>query len=355
MTAMKSADRALKRRKDRAVLCADVTLGLAEVLPDSECGLRRKEYQDRIRRRLAGGSEKLFRGLTGLRFEILWDSTGRLVSSPVRVPAGCAAGRGERGVCRWRQQAKGRGGNGDSSRSGHPHTTDRIFTCCRSLQNFWHPIQIEGLSLGVAVLQALSGEPGMDAPLRPRTLGVAETDRAQFERAATLLRLVIHDAVAATLAEIRSEELAHARHEAASRERETEKARQQLKRIHPQIPGPAHSQGSSSNAPAVVRLLLDFVHASYPQAISLKDFAGQHQWNAAYLSTLFATNVGVPFKRYLTDFRLEKARELLRDPALEISDVSVAVGYADPNRFRVVFKSVTGVCPATFQQGERNK
>ena len=325
-----------------------------ESLPVSTGVLRRKEYQDRIRRRLAGGYEKLFREFTGLHFEIFWESSGRPSAGSDRVPAGCAARSGERGACRWLRHAMGSDGAGESFHLGQPHPKDRAFTCCRGLQNFWHPIQIEGLSLGVAVLQALSPQPAREkASSRTPAGAVAAVGEAQFDRAATLLRLVIHDAVAATLADIRSDELARARHEAASYEKEAHKARKQLQRIRPLLPGTTHERGNGSSVPDFVSLLLDFVHASYPQRISLKDFAVEHEMNAAYLSTLFSTNVGVPFKRYLTDFRLEKARELLRDPSRKISDVASAVGYSDPNRFLAVFKAATGVGPATFRKGER--
>jgi len=44
--------------------------------------------------------------------------------------------------------------------------------------------------------------------------------------------------------------------------------------------------------------------------------------NAAYLSDLFSRAVGVPFKAYLTELRLTKARELLGDPAQTAAEVA---------------------------------
>jgi AraC-like DNA-binding protein len=73
--------------------------------------------------------------------------------------------------------------------------------------------------------------------------------------------------------------------------------------------------------------------------------------NAAYLSDLFHRQIGVSFKRYLTERRLRQASVLLRDPLCRISEVAFAVGYTDPNQFRRVFKAWSGQPPRTVQNG----
>jgi len=72
--------------------------------------------------------------------------------------------------------------------------------------------------------------------------------------------------------------------------------------------------------------------------------------NAAYLSTLFSRHVRLPFKAYLTDIRLEKARVLLSDTGMNISDIAHAVGYASENRFRIAFKQATGLSPKLWRE-----
>lgn len=72
--------------------------------------------------------------------------------------------------------------------------------------------------------------------------------------------------------------------------------------------------------------------------------------NAAYLSDLFSRTVGLSFKTCLTEVRMEKARELLSDPATNISQVASAVGYASGNRFRIAFRNVTGLAPRMWRE-----
>jgi two-component system response regulator YesN len=60
--------------------------------------------------------------------------------------------------------------------------------------------------------------------------------------------------------------------------------------------------------------------------------------------------IGIPFKSYLTELRLRKAKELLGDSGKAVSDVAFAVGYASEERFRSAFKKATGLSPRTWRE-----
>ena len=72
--------------------------------------------------------------------------------------------------------------------------------------------------------------------------------------------------------------------------------------------------------------------------------------NAAYLSSLFSRKVGIAFKSYLTELRLEKARALLLRPGQTVTAVAEAVGYSSENRFRLTFKKRTGLSPRVWRE-----
>lgn len=101
----------------------------------------------------------------------------------------------------------------------------------------------------------------------------------------------------------------------------------------------------------LIARVVDHIHANYQRPLSLHECASLVRLSPVYLSGLFSRTVGVPFKTYLTDLRLEKARQLLQDPARRVSEVAFAVGYRDANRFRLAFKNVTGVSPARWRAG----
>ena len=279
---------------------------------------------------------------TGFRFEIVWESG--VVGTEGRLGAS-----GQNG---------GRNGGGAFPFRGKQAPMNRVLGSCRGGDDATLPIELDGVRIGVAILRASDGEAmkgrSLDTLARPgrSTTAIASV---QFRRATILLRLLIHDALSATLAELRSEELASARCDAGGVEMKSPRRRDRARRDVLRHPGLAVARDGGSGVPAVVGLILDFVHAAYAQPISLKDFARDQGLNPSYLSTVFSSNVGVPFKKYLTDFRVGKARELMRNPTTKISAVAAAVGYADANRFLAVFKAATGFSPGSFLKTEARR
>ncbi|MDU4962536.1 MAG: AraC family transcriptional regulator [Sporomusaceae bacterium] len=61
----------------------------------------------------------------------------------------------------------------------------------------------------------------------------------------------------------------------------------------------------------------------------------------AYQTTLYG---------YVKRLRLEKSRELLKDPALSIAAVASEIGYANPSKYAVAFKLYTGMTPREYKQ-----
>ena len=114
-------------------------------------------------------------------------------------------------------------------------------------------------------------------------------------------------------------------------------------------PLPRHS-GAESHPEQIVHRLLERLELDYGKPVTLRSYAGEMGMNTAYLSALFSRAVGIPFKTYLTDLRLEKAKVLLGDPNKAVSEVAAAVGYASENRFRSAFKKITGLSPKFWRE-----
>ena len=93
----------------------------------------------------------------------------------------------------------------------------------------------------------------------------------------------------------------------------------------------------------------------YSDPLTLRRYAEQAGMNAAYLSDLFSRTTGVPFKEYLTNLRLDKARELLMNPSQRVSTVAKSVGYSSENRFRIAFKKAAGLSPRLWRETLRRE
>lgn len=111
----------------------------------------------------------------------------------------------------------------------------------------------------------------------------------------------------------------------------------------------AHKEDESKDT-KVIRLALDYIEMHYSQNIRLEDVAEQVYLSPAYLGILFKKEVGENFSSYITNLRIEKSKELLRDIRLNISEVAYTVGYSNKRYFSRVFKEWVGISPKEYQK-----
>ena len=96
----------------------------------------------------------------------------------------------------------------------------------------------------------------------------------------------------------------------------------------------------------------DYICQHYMDAdLSLTSVAGQFHVSESYLSSTFKMQTGTNFFTYVENMRMDKAKELLRQTNLKISDISTQVGYASVNSFCRAFKRSTGYNATNFRNG----
>lgn len=105
---------------------------------------------------------------------------------------------------------------------------------------------------------------------------------------------------------------------------------------------------SGKKSHKLIRGVKDYVCNYYDQEITLAEIAESLYVNRNYLSQLFKKVTGESFVTYLNKFRIEKAKEKLREQHYMVYEVSEMVGYQNPTYFSQVFKSITGVSPSDF-------
>lgn len=100
----------------------------------------------------------------------------------------------------------------------------------------------------------------------------------------------------------------------------------------------------------VVEAAKRFIAGHYAEPdLGLNDVAGVLSVHPAYLSRLMKQELGMPFSKYLTNLRIGKAIELMRDPNKRIWQIAELVGYSGGNYFSVAFKKILGVSPADYR------
>ena len=101
------------------------------------------------------------------------------------------------------------------------------------------------------------------------------------------------------------------------------------------------NNGANLRWQAACKFMEDHLH----EPITREDVARLLRIHPNHVSRLFARQGGESFKARMTRLRLLRARELLRDPAVNISEVADACGFADPNYFARCFRKVLGTTP----------
>ncbi|WP_208585660.1 response regulator [Gracilibacillus suaedae] len=98
----------------------------------------------------------------------------------------------------------------------------------------------------------------------------------------------------------------------------------------------------------LVERVKEHVHHYYDEEIALAEIADMLYVNRNYLSQLFKKVTGETFVNYLNQYRIAKAKELLREKRYMVYEVSEMVGYQNSTYFSQVFKAITGVSPSEY-------
>ena len=86
------------------------------------------------------------------------------------------------------------------------------------------------------------------------------------------------------------------------------------------------------------------------EEVSLSVLAEEFHLSAQYISQLFKNEIGVGFLTYLTNIRMERAKQLLLSTSLSIAEVSEQSGYGDYRVFTKVFKKAEGITPSQYRR-----
>ena len=98
--------------------------------------------------------------------------------------------------------------------------------------------------------------------------------------------------------------------------------------------------------------IIRYIHRHYADDLSLNTLAEVLHMTPGYVSRLFSRESGTTYRKYLTELRVEKAKERLATTGLSIAEVCDRVGFNDYFHFLKTFKRLTGVSPGKYAGGE---
>lgn len=110
-----------------------------------------------------------------------------------------------------------------------------------------------------------------------------------------------------------------------------------------------HQQELKNNS--AVLQVLDIIIREYDDPnLSVNKLADKVYLTPTYLAGLFKKSTGKTIGKHLTDFRIEKAKHLLKNKRYKLYYIANMVGYSDSNYFAKVFKRETGMPPSEYRE-----
>jgi AraC-like DNA-binding protein len=112
------------------------------------------------------------------------------------------------------------------------------------------------------------------------------------------------------------------------------------------------SRGREHAEPVEIWKARKFIHEHSDEELSLTKVAKAVNISANHLSEKFKEVTGLNFVDYIARTRVGKARDLLRDRQLRISEIAFAVGFQSLSQFNRVFKKLSGKSPTEYLAAE---
>lgn len=102
-----------------------------------------------------------------------------------------------------------------------------------------------------------------------------------------------------------------------------------------------------------VQRLLQMLKEDCGSNMNLSSVADKLGLSSVYLSKIFKHEMGMNYTQYLTDCRMERAKEMLIQENAQVQEIAEALGYSQAHYFSKIFKQYTGLTPSEYMRKKR--
>ena len=96
--------------------------------------------------------------------------------------------------------------------------------------------------------------------------------------------------------------------------------------------------------------VVDYIERNLKKGISLEDVANHVNISTYYLSKIFKKEMGVNFITYVTDRKMDLAKEMLVNTDIPVLNIALDLAYNEANYFSKAFKKKTGLTPSEYRE-----
>lgn len=101
----------------------------------------------------------------------------------------------------------------------------------------------------------------------------------------------------------------------------------------------------------IVRLVEEYIHKNYELPINLTSLAESFGFSVSYLTKIFTKYTGFTPARYIKEYRISIAKQMLKTTNLPISIISIKAGFGNQFYFCKTFKNTVGMTPTQYRVG----
>ena len=94
---------------------------------------------------------------------------------------------------------------------------------------------------------------------------------------------------------------------------------------------------------------LRYIREHFNEPFSIQTLAQLENYNPSYYTDWFRKKIGCSPSKYLREFRVERAKEMLLNPRFSLLDIAVQIGYNSHSAFTRAFKQTVGCSPQEYR------
>lgn len=111
-----------------------------------------------------------------------------------------------------------------------------------------------------------------------------------------------------------------------------------------------HLRSSDCRSDVIIQELISYIKTNLDLVLTLNMLANHVHFSPEYLSRYFKKHTGKKLSCFITELRIEKAKDLLCHTSYPISEIGYLCGYSSVSNFRKYFKNTTGLSPLTYRK-----
>lgn len=115
-------------------------------------------------------------------------------------------------------------------------------------------------------------------------------------------------------------------------------------------PQTAHQQAPRSCNWRNIERALAFIHANYGKPLTLEQISREAWVSPTYLCAIFRKRTGLPVHRYLCELRMYKAKRLMEDTQMSLTDIAQQTGFGSIHAFSKAFRKCENMTPSQYRQ-----